>query len=199
MTKLNFNLLDEDSATQAVEIISRLADENGIDWALVGGLAMNLYGSDRLTKDIDIIADKLLPMSQDQIVGKLKQGGERYLTETGKKTVAVDWIIRDDEFKILFKQALQESVKINDIPVLTPEWLVILKFIAGRFKDREDAVFLLSKEGLVDRKLIKQKIIDLFGKPAWGLAKHSYQRWFDIADNKSLEDRRNEAAGYIDS
>lgn len=46
---------------------------------------------------------------------------------------------------------------------------MILKFIAGRFKDQEDAVFLLSCEGLVDRKLIKQKIIDLSGRPAWGL------------------------------
>ncbi len=57
--KINLDVIDEDSASQAVEIISRLAEENGIDWALVGDLAMNLYGSDRLTKDIDIIADLL--------------------------------------------------------------------------------------------------------------------------------------------
>lgn len=74
----------------------------------------------------------------------------------------------------MFEQALKESVKIKDVPVLTPEWLVILKFIAGRFKDQEDTVFLLSRPGLVDRNLIKEKIIGLFGKPAWGLAKHGY-------------------------
>ncbi len=99
----------------------------------------------------------------------------------------------------MFNQALKEAVKINEVPVLTTEWLVILKFIAGRFKDQEDAVFLLSKEGLVDRNLIKEKIIKYAGEIAWGLARHGYQRWFDIADNKSLEDRRNESAGYIDS
>lgn len=41
---------------------------------------------------------------------------------------------------------------INDLPILTPEWLIILKYIAGRFKKQEDCVFLLSKKGLVSRK-----------------------------------------------
>lgn len=193
---INLGLLDEQSATEAIETINKIAKENDIDWALVGGLAMALYGSDRTTKDINIIATGLLPLENQ---GLLKQGGERYAIKTDKKTVAVDWIIRKDEFKGLFDKALSESVKINDVPILTPEWLVILKFIAGRFKDQEDAVFLLSREGLVDRRVIKEKIVNLFGKPAWGLAKHGYQRWFDIADNKSLDERRNEAAGYIDS
>ncbi len=197
--KINLDVIDEDSASQAVEIITKLAEENNIDWALVGGLAMNLYGSDRLTKDIDVIADKLLPMSEKQIVGRLKQGGERYNTETDEKIVTVDWIIRNDEFKPLFNEALKAAVKINDVPVLTPEWLVILKFIAGRFKDQEDAVFLLSRNGLVNRNLIKEHIIKTAGELAWGLAKHGYQRWFDLADSRSLEEQRNEKEGYIDS
>ncbi len=119
--KINLDVIDEDSASQAIEIIGKLAEENGIDWALVGGLAMNLYGSDRLTKDIDIIADKRLPMPENKIVGRLKQGGERYNTETDKKIVTVDWIVRNDEFKPMFKEALKAAVKINDVPVLTPE------------------------------------------------------------------------------
>jgi len=197
--KINLDVIDEDSASQAVEIITKLAEENNIDWALVGGLAMNLYGSDRLTKDIDVIADKLLPMSEKQIVGRLKQGGERYNTETDEKIVTVDWIIRNDEFKPLFNEALKAAVKINDVPVLTPEWLVIFKFITGRFKDQEDAVFLLSRNGLVNRNLIKEHIIKTAGAIAWGLAKHGYQRWFDLADGRSLEEQRNEKEGYIDS
>ncbi len=197
--KINLDVIDEDSASQAVEIISRIAEENGIDWALVGGLAMNLYGSDRLTKDIDIIADKLLPMPQNKIVGRLKQGGERFNTETDEKTVTVDWIIRNDEFKPLFKEALKAAVRINDVPVLTPEWLVILKFIAGRFKDQEDAVFLLSRRGLVNRNAIRENIVKSAGAIAWGLAKHGYQRWYDLADGRSLEEQRNEKKGYIDS
>lgn len=197
--KIELDVIDESSASQAVEIISKLAEENGVDWALVGGLAMNVYGSDRLTKDIDIIADKLLPVSEKQFVGRLKQGGERYYAETDDKIVTIDWIIRNDEFKPLFKEALKSAVKINNVPVLTPEWLVILKFIAGRFKDQEDAVYLLSRQGLVNRNLIKEHIIKTAGKIAWGLAKHGYQRWFDLADGRMREEQRNEKEGYIDS
>jgi hypothetical protein len=194
---LQFDFLDDESAKQAIESVGTLAEEHGIDWALIGGVAMSLYGSDRLTKDIDIIASDLLPVPKSQIAGQLRQGGERYNTPTDKKTVAVDWIIRRDEFKKLFDEALKEAVKIGGIPVLTPEWLVILKFIAGRFKDQEDAVFLLSRKDLVDRKLIKEKIIGLFGRAAWGLARHGYERWYDIADGKSRSESEND--GYIDS
>jgi hypothetical protein len=193
---IDIGLLDEESAVEAIETVAEIAEQNDARWALVGGLAMALYGSDRTTKDIGIIADRLLPLEK---VGELRQGGERYLIKTNKKEVAVDWIIRKDEFKKLFAQALKEAVRINDVPVLTPEWLVILKFIAGRFKDQEDAVFLLSRPGLVNRASIKEKIINLFGKPAWGLARHGYQRWFDIADGRTREEQRNEKEGYIDS
>ena len=77
---INLDLLDEESAVEAIEIVDELAEANNIDWALVGGLAMALYGSDRTTKDIDIIADKLLPLEK---VGDLVQGGERYLIKKG--------------------------------------------------------------------------------------------------------------------
>ena len=185
--KINLDVIDEDSASQAIDFVSKLAEENGIDWALVGGLAMNLYGSDRLTKDIDMISTKRLPMPKEKIVGQLKQGGERYQAETDKKTVSIDWIIRNDEFKALFQDALSEAVKIDDIPVLTPDWLVILKFIAGRFKDQEDAIFLLSKEGLVDREKIKEKIVKHFGEDTLKVLDRDPER---LAEVKGLNKKK---------
>jgi hypothetical protein len=193
---INLDLLDEESATQAIQIVAKIAEENGVDWALVGGIAMAVYGSERTTKDIDIIADKLLPLENR---GLLRQGGKRYLIKTNKREVVVDWKIRKDEFKKLFAQALKEAVEINGVPILTPEWLVILKFIAGRFKDQEDAVFLLSRAGLVNRNLLKEHIVKNVSAAACGLARHGYQRWFDIADGRMLEEERNEKDGYIDS
>ena len=193
---IRLDLLDEESATEAIKTVAALAEANGVQWALVGGLAMALYGSDRNTKDVDVIASKLLPLENQ---GLLKQGGERYSIKTKKKSVAVDWIIRNDEFKTLFQEALKEAVKINDVPILTPEWLVILKFIAGRFKDQEDAVFLLCRKGLVNREVIKEKIVRHVGAAAWGLAKHGYQRWYDLADGRTREEEHNEKEGYINS
>ena len=193
---IDLDLLDAESASEAVESVGILADEHGVDWALVGGLALALYGSDRNTKDVDIIANKVLPIPRK---GLLRQGGERYEIQTSKRTVFVDWILRRDEFKKLFQTALSEATRVSNLPILTPEWLVILKFIAGRFKDQEDAVFLLSRPGLVDRRLIKEKIETHLGKPAWGLAKHGYQRWYDLADGRRRDEERDEEEGYIDS
>jgi hypothetical protein len=193
---IDLDLLDAESATEAIRTVAAIAEANDVEWALVGGLAMAIYGSDRTTKDIDIIADSLLPLENQ---GLLRQGGERYIIKTNKKPVAVDWIIRKDEFRELFQAALAESVRVNDVPILTPEWLVILKFIAGRFKDREDAVFLLSQKDLVDRLAIKEKIVKHYGLAAWGFAKHGYERWFDLADGRTNEEERNAKDGYIDS
>ena len=79
---INLDLLDDESATEAIVTVAAIADANGVNWALVGGLALAVYGSDRNTKDIDIIADKLLPLENK---GFLRQGGERYLIKTHKK------------------------------------------------------------------------------------------------------------------
>lgn len=193
---IEIDLLDTESAREAIVAVGELAAANGVDWALVGGIAVALYGGDRNTKDVDAIADKLLPLASE---GRLRQGGERYNIKAAKRNVYVDWILRNDAFKQLFAVALSEAVKINNVPVLTPEWLVILKFIAGRFKDQEDAVFLLSRNGLVDRRLIKEKIVKHIGREAWGLARHGYQRWYDMADGRTREEERNAEDGYIDS
>jgi hypothetical protein len=192
MTKLNFDLLDDESATQTIETVGKLADENDIDWALAGGLAVILYGSDRLTKDIDIIASKKLPLES---VGNLVQGGERYSVKTAKKTVAVDWITRTDEAKKFYEQALKDAVMIADTPILTPAWLVILKFIAGRFKDQEDGVFLLRQKGLVDRNKLKQMILEIGGNETWAVFRAGLERWYELADGRKPPLKE----GYIDS
>ncbi len=193
---IDIDLLDSESAKEAIVAVSEVAAANDVDWALVGGIAVALYGGERNTKDVDIIANKLLPIKSE---GKLRQGGERYSIKAAKRDVFVDWILRNDSFKELFQIALSEAVKINGVPVLTPEWLVILKFIAGRFKDQEDAVFLLSRPGLVDRKIIKEKIIKYVSREAWGLARHGYERWYEMADGRSRAEARDAEDGFIDS
>ncbi len=192
MTKLNFDLLDDESAMQTIETVAKLAAENEIEWALAGGLAVILYGSDRLTKDVDIIASKRLPLESE---GSLVQGGERYIVTTAKKAVAVDWITRTDEAKTFYQRALKDAAMIADTPILTPEWLVILKHIAGRFKDQEDGIFLLKQKDLVDRKKIKRMIIEIGGETTWAAFKSGLERWYNLADGITPTIKE----GYIDS
>lgn len=192
MTKLNFDLLDDESAMETIETVGKLADENDIEWALAGGLAVILYGSDRLTKDVDIIASKKLPLESE---GSLVQGGERYTVKTSRKEVAVDWITRNDEAKKFYERALKDAVMIQETPILTPEWLVILKYIAGRFKDQEDSVFLLRQKDLVNRQKIKQMILEIGGNETWAAFRAGLERWYEIADGRKTPVKE----GYIDS
>ena len=86
-------MLDEESAMEAIAKVGELAKQDDIDWALVGGVAMAMYDSPRLTKDVDIIADSRLKLNP---VGQLIQGGECYQIQLKKRTVQVDWIVRQD-------------------------------------------------------------------------------------------------------
>ncbi len=176
------NLISGQDALQAIDIVRKMAVENDIDWAVCGGIAMAIYGSPRLTKDVDIIASKPLPLEKEKIIGHLKQGGEHFIVETENREVPIDWILRNDDFKAFYQEALKDAVMIDGIPILTPEWLVILKFIAGRFKDQEDAIYLLREKDLVNRVKIGELITNVFGANAWLLANSGYQRWFVLAD-----------------
>lgn len=174
-------MLDEESGIEAIKKLSEIAKDSNVKWAVVGGFAMYLYNSPRFTKDVDIIADKKLPLES---IGQLVQGGEHYEIEVEKRKVPVDWIIRNDVAKKYYETALAEAFDFNSIPLITPEWLVIMKYIAGRFKDQEDSVFLLRQEKLVNRKKIKENIIKVSGRESWALVKVGLFRWFDIADGK---------------
>ena len=187
-------MLSEAEALAATETVGQVADQAAINWALVGGFAMSLYDSPRYTKDIDIIAARALPVSREMVVGGLRQGGERYAVQLPEgRVVPVDWIVRADDARPLFDTALAEATEVNGLPVITPEWLVILKLIAGRFKDQEDGVWLLRQAKLVNRRLVKRHIVKAAGPLAWVAFSVNFFRWCDLADGRSREGDENES------
>jgi hypothetical protein len=197
--KLIIDLLDTESAMQAIEIVGDLANANGIEWAICGGIAMNIYGSPRLTKDVDFVASQTLPLV---FTRQLSFGGHRYIIQTGKKTVEVDWIKRFDAWKDLYQAALNDAVEINGIPIITPEWLVLLKWFANRFKDQEDAVYLLRSD-LVNRRTLKANYVKVRGEREWSSIFAGLSRWFDLADRFVRDGDENESYrtedDYLDS
>lgn len=187
-------MLSEAEALAATEKVGSLADDAAIAWALVGGFAMSLYDSPRYTKDIDIIAGQRLPVNREMVAGILQQGGERYHVELpAGRIVPVDWIVRADDARPLFDAALREAHEIGGLPVITPEWLIILKLIAGRFKDQEDGVWLLRQPNLVNRRLVKSHLVRIAGRLAWVGFSVNFFRWCDLADGLSREGDENES------
>ncbi len=188
-------MIDTETGLAALEKIAETAKKQNVEWALIGGVAMHLYGSPRLTKDVDVIASKILDLDAERNLGF---GGKRYQIKIGKKKVPIDWIVRNDTARKFYEKALEQAhVLKNGVPIITPEWLIILKYIAGRFKDQQDAVFLLKQKNLVNRKIIKKHIIETAGGEYWALAASGLQRWYDLADGRITTEKEDYEAGKI--
>lgn len=178
-------MISTDAGVEAVQQVAQLAAQEEIEWAIAGGLAMHLYGSQRLTKDVDIIASQHLSLTPQHT---LSFGGSSYTLQVGKYAIQVDWIVRSDGYQKFYRAALQQAVKLpNGLRIVTPEWLVILKFNAGRQKDLDDIVFLLREAKLVDRPTVKQKVVETAGEYAWLTMLSGFRRLCDLADGKVTE------------
>ncbi len=187
-------MIDTETGLEALNKIAETAKKDNIEWALIGGVAMHLYGSPRLTKDVDVIASAILDLKSERNLGF---GGKRYQVKIGKKEVPIDWIVRNDTARKFYEQALKQAHKLkNGVPIITPEWMIILKYIAGRFKDQQDAVFLLRQKN-VNRKTIKKHIVETAGGEYWALAASGLQRWYDLADGKITTEKEDYEADKI--
>jgi hypothetical protein len=178
-------MIATDTGIEAAQKVGQLAAQEEIEWALSGGLAMHLYGSPRLTKDVDIIASKNLSLTPQHRLGF---GGSSYTLQIGRYNVQIDWIVRNDGYQKYYRAALQEAIELsNGLRLVTPEWLVILKLTAGRQKDLDDIVFLLRQPRLVDRPTVKQKVIATTSEDTWFALLPSFRRLCDLADGNTKE------------
>lgn len=178
-------MISSDTGLEAAQQMGQLAAQEEIEWAVADGLAMYFYGSPRLTKDVDIIASKDLSLTPQHRLGF---GGSSYTLQVGKYAVQIDWIVRNDGYQKYYRAALKEAVKLpNGLRVVTPEWLVILKFNAGRQKDLDDIVFLLKQPKTVDRPTVKRKVIETAGEDVWLAMLAGFRRLCDLADSRTTE------------
>lgn len=174
------SMIDTETGIAALKVLAELAEKERVEWALAGGLAMHLYGSERLTKDVDVISGAFLSIEGRH---RLTFGGISYEVKIGTKSVLVDWIVRNDDYTAYYRQALKDAVNLpNGIRIISPEWLVILKNIAGRPKDRDDAVFLLKRGKTVDRDKVEEKVLTVGGEEAWRFARLRFRELYDLAD-----------------
>lgn len=147
---------------------------------LIGGQAVLLYGSPRLTKDIDITLG--IGIDRIEVLSKI-------LTETGLKPVPENPVefakktfvlpARDEKtgirvdfifsFTPYEKEAIEQAreIEINGTKVkfARPEDIIIHKIFAGRPRDIEDARIILLKNPDCDLKYI-EKWLKKFNKTA---------------------------------
>lgn len=156
---------------EAVDQIDELARQAKVRIALIGGYAMQLYGSDRLTGDVDFIADG--PLRSLPPGPPLSFGGEQ---TQAPNDVPVDWILRVDELAPLYEAALDAARALpgGRVRVATPEYLAIMKMAARRSRDTLDLQFLIASRAIdvVKTRAIAKRHLGLY-------AGHEFDRIVD--------------------
>lgn len=148
-----------DQLERAAREVSKIARSQVVPSAVVGGFAMQLYGSDRMTADLDVVATSKLRGARSK--SDITFGGE---TLRGPFGVPVDWIVRSDEYASLYEEAIAEARNTGrGYRVVSPEHLAAMKLAARRPKDHEDLVFLLRQPRLVKLTKARDVIRRLLG------------------------------------
>lgn len=153
--------------------LARIAGQlsrNQIPYCVIGGQAVLLYGSPRLTADIDItvgIGPESIEALQQAVVDDFTPLAERP-EEFAKKTmvfpikdkhsgIRIDLILSFTPYeKEAIRRARNVSIRGTDVAFASPEDVIVHKLFAGRPRDIEDAVGILSKQPEVDLSYIRE-------------------------------------------
>lgn len=159
MSSIGSKFLDASDIDRAIAEVAALTT-TGPRVALAGGAAMQLYGSDRLTKDVDFVA--MAPIQALPHEGVLSFGGYRSHSPSG---VPVDLIVRADEYEGLYEEALDRAIEVTGVPVrvVAPEYMAAIKMAAARSKDEDDLRALILNSDL-DRERAEKVIREWLGR-----------------------------------
>lgn len=147
-----------------------------VGWYLFGAQAALLYGSPRLTADADLTV-QLGSVSTETFATKLVEHGFE-LREADPAFVRAtrvlpllhrasgfpaDVVLGGPGLEELFLQrAVSRKVHGLQVPIAAAEDLIVMKVLAGRRKDEEDVVAVLSAQrGKLDLELIRRTLRDL--------------------------------------
>lgn len=171
--------IDPEKINEIIKLVRAMAAKQGFAAALAGGVALQVYGSPRLTKDVDFVLDHAL--SDPGPLRKIKQlgfGGDSYRAPNGGK---VDLIVRDDEYSKLYLDAVARAQTTPEgIPIVTPAHLAAMKLAAGREKDVLDLKWLIRQPGLLDVKTARSVVYRFMGRFA-------QDRFDDVVDQATIE------------
>lgn len=148
---------------QALDLLVALRAEDCIDgFALIGGLAVSAWSRPRATMDVDLLVVAETE-NLSHLVKALCDAGMSAELRRGGFDDPVPFLIRADFLDIIVAtkkyeaEAVAESIAVNvagrEIPVVSPEYLIILKLKAGGPQDLTDVRELLASN-LVDKLLL---------------------------------------------
>lgn len=145
-------------------------------WFLFGAQAVNVWGSPRLTADVDVTV-LLTPREPAAFVHDMLKSGfglrvddEEFVARTSvlpfvhrRTRMPLDVVLAGSGLEEQFAlRARQVDVGGVEVPVLSPEDLLVAKILAGRPKDLEDAAGVLrARRTSLDLDLVRSLLAEL--------------------------------------
>jgi hypothetical protein len=147
-----------DLYTELLTVVRALAADR-VDYALVGGLAVAVWGAPRATKDIDLL---VLSKDVEQAKETLRRAG--YVLEALPMTfhdgmtihrlnkvandglMTVDLLLVDANLERVWNSRAPRPIEGGEITVVSREELIAMKLAAGRPQDEADVVRLLEQD-----------------------------------------------------
>jgi hypothetical protein len=146
-----------------VDVVEVLSQLEGIDYAVCGGVAVAYWVTGRklTVRELDLL---IRGEDLEGVKERLKEigcsvggyGGIDIATVAVKcGALRVDVLIAEESWE---EEAIMKAVKVGDVKVVLPEYLIMMKLRSEREKDLEDIVLLMSK---VDFNKVR-KLVDLY-------------------------------------
>ncbi len=143
------NVFDE-----LVSVVGAL-DTGRVDYALVGGLAVTVWGAPRATKDIDLLvrgeevarakgAVRPLGYSLEAEPMEFRDGMQlhRVSKVVDRTLMTVDFILVDKNLEPAWASRHRRAIEGCELSVVSREALIAMKVAAGRPQDQADVVSL---------------------------------------------------------
>ncbi len=174
--------------------LAKFLKETGVDYAVLGGIAVSVYSEPRMTQDIDlnIIMDikdlpEFLKKSRDYGFLPIPADIHKFVEETGvipmkfSKSGVIgkfDFIIAQNpiEFAGIKRASFKKIYDVN-VKLVTAEDLLLHKLLSERPRDHEDAKGILLRQGKqlnleyvaawlkkIDKLLIKRRLLKEFNE-----------------------------------
>jgi predicted nucleotidyltransferase len=162
----------ENALFEVLKIVSDTARRLGIKVVIMGGMAVSVYAAPRATFDIDAIGD-IKEELLDSFLSDLKSQGFSFDEKRPVKIIAglpfitlyyrrfqvpVDLFLVRNEFQMsIVQRACTLRVSGLDLDLISPEDLILIKFIAGRSRDIEDIrQILIENSQVLDFNYLRQ-------------------------------------------
>lgn len=179
--------IDPGQIEDSIVLIKKMAAEQGFHAILIGGVALQAYGSPKFTKDIDFALDQA-----PEDLGTLRKnkpisfGGARYASPSG---ASIDLIVRNDEYAKLYEDAITNAIQTpGGTPIATAEHLAIMKLAAGREHDILALKWMIRQPDLLDIKKARALAYRFMGRFA-------QDRFDDIVDQATIESEMRRRRG----